>query len=110
MNAPCRRGCAGMRHGARPAAGPVGARVGARGGDAGGGGAAVGGGGAGAGGPGRPARGEPPLHDTSGPERLRALLLQVILVGLVVAAGLLVFGTVADATTDVRDELQSTGP
>lgn len=48
-----------------------------------------------------------PVHDTSGPERLRALLLQAILVGLVVVAGLLVFDTVADATTDVRDSMQS---
>jgi len=47
------------------------------------------------------------VHDTSGPERLRALLLQAILVGLVVVAGLLVFDTVADATTDLRDSMQS---
>lgn len=54
-------------------------------------------------------RGGNHVHDTSGPERLRALLLQVILVGLVVVAGLLVFSTVADATTEVRDELETTG-
>ena len=48
------------------------------------------------------------MQDTSGAERLRSLLLQVFLVGLVVVAGLLVFGTVADATTDLRTEMEST--
>lgn len=38
-------------------------------------------------------------------DRLRSLLLQAMLVGLVVLAGVLVFGTVADATTDVEQEL-----
>lgn len=47
------------------------------------------------------------MHDTSGAERLRSMFLQVFLVGLVVVAGLLVFGAVADATTDVKQEMQT---
>lgn len=50
------------------------------------------------------------MHDHSGPERLRSLLLQVLLVGLVVVAGLTVFQTVADATTSVSDGLTSAEP
>jgi hypothetical protein len=47
------------------------------------------------------------VHDPSGPERLRSLLLQAVLVGLVVVAGLLVFDTVADATSGVQDQLEA---
>lgn len=47
------------------------------------------------------------MHDPSGPERLRSLLLQAFLVGLVVVTGLLVFDTVATATTAVQDEMQT---
>jgi len=50
------------------------------------------------------------VHETSAAERLRSLLLQVFLVGLVVIAGLLVFGTVADATTEVEEKLETTTP
>lgn len=49
------------------------------------------------------------MHDPSGPERLRGLLLQAILVGLVVVAGLLVFETVADATTEAEHHLSEPG-
>jgi hypothetical protein len=49
------------------------------------------------------------VHD-SGPERLRSLLVQAILVALVVVAALLVFDTVADATTDAQDGLHAPEP
>lgn len=48
------------------------------------------------------------MHDQSGPERLRSLLLQVLLVGLVVVAGLTIFETVADATTSAGEGLTTT--
>lgn len=48
------------------------------------------------------------MYDPSGSERLRALLLQALLVGLVVVAGLLVFDTVADATSEVEHQLETT--
>jgi hypothetical protein len=47
------------------------------------------------------------VHDRSAAERLRSLLLQVFLVGLVAVAGLLVFDTVADATTDLQGEVEA---
>lgn len=50
------------------------------------------------------------MHDHSGPERLRSLLLQVLLVGLVVVAGLTVFDAVADATTSAGEGLTSAEP
>jgi capsular polysaccharide biosynthesis protein len=50
------------------------------------------------------------MYESSAAERLRALLLQAFLVGLVVVAGLLVFGTVADATTDVEEQLETSTP
>lgn len=45
-------------------------------------------------------------HSHAAADRLRSLLLQAFLVALVVLAGLLVFGTVADATTQVEQEMQ----
>jgi hypothetical protein len=50
------------------------------------------------------------VQDNSGPERLRALLLQTLLVGLVVVAGLLVLGAVADVTTELRDGMEAAEP
>lgn len=43
------------------------------------------------------------MHDRSGSERLRSLLLQVLLVGLVLLAGAMVFDTVASATAPAED-------
>lgn len=48
------------------------------------------------------------MHDRSGSERLRSLLLQVLMVGLVLLAGALVFDTVASATAPAQD-VMSTG-
>jgi hypothetical protein len=50
------------------------------------------------------------VHDHSGPERLRSLLLQVVLVGLVLVAGLTIFETVADATTSAGQGLTTAEP
>lgn len=47
----------------------------------------------------------PANHAHAAADRLRSLLLQAFLVGLVVTAGLLVFETVADATTEAEEQM-----
>jgi len=49
-------------------------------------------------------------HPHAAADRMRSLLLQVFLVGLVVVAALLLFGAVADATTEVEQQMEQTGP